>query len=71
MMDRVHDPNAKTRLSPGAYGFYVQTDVPDEFTAVIKLNKPWAPLLDAFRYIYRVSPQPLVRNLGRRHDRCI
>jgi peptide/nickel transport system substrate-binding protein len=58
-MDRVHDPNAKTRLgsSAGAYGFYEATDTPDDYTAVIRLSRPWGPLLDSLSYIYRmVSP---------------
>lgn len=56
-MDRVHDPNAKTRISGVAYGFYEATEAPDESTAVIKLSKPWAPLMDGLSYLYRiVSP---------------
>jgi peptide/nickel transport system substrate-binding protein len=58
-MDRVHDPNAKTRFGSGAgaYAAYEATEAPDEYTAVIKLSRPWAPLLDSLSYIYRmVSP---------------
>lgn len=58
-MGRVHDPNAKTRFGSGAgaYAAYEATEAPDEYTAVIKLSRPWAPLLDSLSYIYRmVSP---------------
>ena len=53
-MDRVHDPNAKTRLVAGAYGFYEATDTPDDYTAVIRLSRPWAPLLDSLSLYYRI-----------------
>src|ERR1051326_6904926 len=55
-MDRVHDPNATTRLgsSAGAYGFYESTDTPDDYTAVINLSRPWGPLLGSLSSIYRM-----------------
>lgn len=56
-LDRVHDPNAKTRISGAAYGIYAGTETPDDYTAVIHLSSPWAPLLDGLSYLYRiVSP---------------
>jgi peptide/nickel transport system substrate-binding protein len=54
LMERIHDPEAEVRLSPSAHGFYESTDVADEYTAVINLSAPWAPMLDALSYIYRV-----------------
>jgi peptide/nickel transport system substrate-binding protein len=56
-LDRVHDPNAKTRISGVAYGVYEATETPDEYTAVIRLSRPWGPLMDGLSYLYRiVSP---------------
>jgi peptide/nickel transport system substrate-binding protein len=56
-LDRVHDPDSPTKIAPAAYGYYVQTDTPSDSMAVIRLSKPWPPLLDALSYSYRfVSP---------------
>jgi peptide/nickel transport system substrate-binding protein len=56
-LDRLHDPNAKTRISGAAYDIYESTETPDDFTASIHLSRPWAPMLDGLSYLYRiVSP---------------
>lgn len=64
LMDRVHDPDAPFVMSGLAYGFYDSTETPDEYTAVIKLSQPWAPLMDALSYLYRIVSPTTGREMG-------
>lgn len=55
--DRTHHPDVKAKTVGAAYGFYETVDTPDDFTAIVRLNRPLASFMDTVSYIYKiVSP---------------
>jgi peptide/nickel transport system substrate-binding protein len=69
--DRAHDQQFASRMvgGGGAAGFYSSSEVVDEYTVRINLNRTWAPFLDAVSYLYRIVSPAAVQQHGENFGR--
>ena len=57
-LDRIADPELRSRKARGMLGPYSHTEVVDEFTVKIHFHQPYAPFLDALSQVYLGMASP-------------
>ncbi len=62
-LDRIADPDTRSQKAVFMLGPYERTEVVDEYTVVIHLRQPYAPLLDSLSQVYLgiASPAALAK----------
>lgn len=62
-LERIADPATQSQKAAFMLGPFDRVDAPDEFTVVIRLKQPFAPLLDSLSQVYLgiASPAALAR----------
>lgn len=57
-LDRIADPETKSRKAGGMLGPYERTEVVDDHTVKVYLNEPYAPFLDSASQVYLGMASP-------------